>query len=169
MHEMESPRIHKVVINICTGEAGEMLVKAEKLLANLTDQKPIKRKAKQTNKDFDIRKNENIAVKVTLRGQKAQEFLKNAFAAVENEIKASSFDKYGNFSFGIKEHIDFPGVKYDPKMGIFGMDVCVALERSGYRIKRRRIQKRKISLDHRITKKQGINFIKEKFKVNVYE
>lgn len=169
MHEMERPRIHKVVVNICTGESGESLLKAEKLLADLTDQKPIKRKAKQTNKDFDIRKNENIAVMVTLRGKKAYNFLENAFKAAEDELKARSFDKYGNFSFGVKEHIDFPGVKYDPKMGIFGMDVCVALERPGYRIKRRRVQKRKISPDHRITKKQGINFIKERFKVNIYE
>ena len=169
MHEMEKPRVSKIVINMGIGESGEKLANAESLLKTLTGQKPIKRKAKQTNKDFGIRKNEPIASKVTLRGKKAYEFLKNAFEAVENKINLGSFDMYGNFSFGIKEHIDLPGVRYDPKVGVFGMDVCVSLERQGYRIKRRRIKRRKISPSHRITKEEGITFIKEQFKVNVYE
>jgi len=169
MHKTERPRIEKVVINMGIGESGEKLANAESLLENLIDQKPIKRKAKQTNKDFGIRKNEPIAVKATLRGKKAYEFLKDAFEAVENKISSDNFDVYGNFSFGVKEHIDLPGVRYDPKTGVFGMDVCVSLERQGYRIKRRRIKRRKISPNHRIKKDEGINFIKEQFKVNVYE
>lgn len=169
MHEMEKPRIEKVVINMGIGESGEKLAKAESLLENLVNQKPIKRKAKQTNKDFGIRKNEPIALKVTLRGKKAYEFLKNAFEAVDNRISSGSFDMYGNFSFGLKEHIDIPGVKYDPKIGVYGMDICVSLERKGYRIKRRRIKRRKISPNHRIKKEEGINFVKETFKVDVYE
>ncbi|HDN81799.1 MAG: 50S ribosomal protein L5 [Methanomicrobia archaeon] len=169
MHKTEKPRIEKVVINMGIGESGEKLANAESLLENLIDQKPIKRKAKQTNKDFGIRKNEPIAVKATLRGKKAYKFLKDAFEAVENKISSDKFDMYGNFSFGIKEHIDIPGVRYDPKIGVFGMDVCVSLERQGYRIKRRRIKRRKISPSHRIKKEEGINFIKEQFKVNVYE
>jgi len=169
MHKTERPRIEKVVINMGIGESGEKLANAESLLENLIDQKPIKRKAKQTNKDFGIRKNEPIAVKATLRGKKAYGFLKNAFEAVENKISSDNFDVYGNFSFGVKEHIDLPGVRYDPKIGVFGMDVCVSLERQGYRIKRRRIKRRKISPNHRIKKEEGINFIKEQFKVNVYE
>lgn len=169
MHKTERPRIEKVVINMGIGESGEKLANAESLLENLIDQKPIKRKAKQTNKDFGIRKNEPIAVKATLRGKKAYEFLKDAFEAVENKISSDHFDMYGNFSFGVKEHIDLPGVRYDPKIGVFGMDVCVSLERQGYRIKRRRIKRRKISPNHRIKKDEGINFIKEQFKVNVYE
>jgi len=169
MHEMETPKIEKVVINMGIGESGEKLASAESLLGDLVDQKPIKRKAKQTNKDFAIRKNEPIAIKVTLRGKKAYGFLKDAFEAVENKIRSGNFDTYGNFSFGIKEHIDLPGVKYDPKMGVFGMDVCVSLERKGYRIKRRRIKRRNISPSHRITKEEGISFIKDQFKVDIYE
>ncbi len=169
MHEMEEPRIHKVVVNMCLGESGERLTKAISLLEELTNQKPMKRKAKQTNKDFNIRKDLPIAAKVTLRGKKAHKFLEDAFEAVESEINSRNFDEYGNFSFGINEHIDLPGVTYDPKVGIFGMDVCVALERPGYRIKRRRIQQRKISPNHRITKQEGINFVKKKFKVKINE
>lgn len=169
MHVMEQPQVHKVVINMCVGESGEPLTAAEDLLESLTDQKPIKAKAKQTNKDFNIRKDEPIAVKVTLRGKKALKFLKNAFEAVENKVNSRNFDTYGNLSFGVNEHIDLPGVKYDPKVGIYGMDISVALERPGYRIKRRRIKKRKISSSHRISREEGITFIKDQFKVNVYE
>jgi large subunit ribosomal protein L5 len=166
---MEEPRVQKVVINMGIGESGEKLASAESLLESLIDQKPIKTKAKQTNKDFNVRKNEPIGLKVTLRGKKAVEFLKKSLEAVENKLAAQNFDKYGNFSFGVKEHIDLPGVKYDPKIGIFGMDVCVALGRPGYRIKRRRIKQQKISPSHRITKEEGITFIKEQFKVDIYE
>ena len=61
-----------------------------------------------------------------------------ALEAVEFNIKEKSFDTHGNFSFGIKEHIDLPDVQYDPDVGIFGMDVCVNLQKRGYRVKERK-------------------------------
>ncbi len=67
-----------------------------------------------------------------------QSFLKRGLEAVSNALKASSFDGNGNFAFGIKEHIEIPGTKYVPELGIFGMDVMGTLERPGYRIKRKK-------------------------------
>jgi large subunit ribosomal protein L5 len=82
-------------------------------------------------------------------------------------VKASSFDENGNFAFGIKEHIEIPGTKYVPELGIFGMDVIGTLERPGYRIKRRRIRPALIGKSHRITKEEAIKFISEKFAAQI--
>ncbi len=60
---------------------------------------------------------------------------------VDNKVSKKSFDVRGNFAFGLKEHIEIPGVKYDPEIGIFGMDVCVSVNRPGQRVKIRRKQK----------------------------
>ncbi|MEM0353522.1 MAG: 50S ribosomal protein L5, partial [Archaeoglobaceae archaeon] len=65
----------------------------------------------------------------------------------------------GNFSFGIQEHIDLPGVEYDPDIGVFGMDVCVSLKRRGYRVAERRIARAKVGSKHRITKEETIRWL----------
>ncbi len=162
-HPMRKPRIAKVTINIGVGESGERLTKAEKMLEQLVGQKPIRRRAKQTNKDFGIRRGEPIAVKVTLRGEKAEEMLKRLLAAVDNKLKAGNFDEHGNFCFGIQEHINIPGVEYDPEIGIFGMDVCVTLERPGFRVARRKRRRKKIPNRHKLTKDEGMIFFQEEF------
>jgi large subunit ribosomal protein L5 len=157
------PRIQKVTVHMAVGESGELLQKASKLLEELTGQKPVQRMAKKTNRDFGIRKGEPISTMVTLRGEPAEVFLRRALEALENKVSARTFDTYGNFSFGIREHIDLPGVRYDPAVGIFGMDVCVTLERIGYRISRRKLFKKAVHPSHRLTKDQGIEFIMNKF------
>ncbi|MFH1774987.1 MAG: 50S ribosomal protein L5 [Methanobacteriota archaeon] len=169
MNVMRELRISKVTVNMGVGEGGEKLAKAENLLEKLTEQKPVKTLAKSTNPTFGIRKGVPIACKVTLRKEKAEKFLKKAIDAVERKLKSTNFDNQGNVSFGIKEHIDIPGVRYDPAVGIFGMDVCLTVERPGYRIKRRKVSQRKISKSHRITREEAINFMKEKYNVSVGE
>lgn len=166
---MREIRIAKVTVNVGVGESGEKLAKAESIVEMLTGQKPVRTIAKKTIQPFGIRKKQPIGVKVTMCGKNKYEFLKKAFDAVEYRIKAKSFDAHGNFSFGIKEHIDFPGVKYDPNIGIFGMDVCVELERPGYRVKRRKIKNTKIGKKHRITREEAMEYIKSKFGVEIVE
>lgn len=161
--------VKKVTVNICVGEGGERLAKAEALLAQLTGQKPIKINAKKTIQTFGVRKGTPIACKVTLRGEKASNFLKRALEAVGGKIKKKNFDRLGNLSFGIKEHIDIPGVRYDPNVGIFGMDVCITVERPGYRIKRRKIFGKKISKSHSIKPEDSIAFMTEEYKVVLEE
>jgi len=164
---MLKPRIEKVVINCSVGRSGEPLERAMKILEELTGQKPCVRKAKKTIRDFGIRRKEPIACVVTLRGEKAKEFLSRALQAVDNRISKSSFDEYGNFSFGIKEHIDIPGTKYSPDLGIIGMDVSVVLERPGYRVKRRRRAKSKVGTEHLLSPDEAISFIREGFNVEI--
>ncbi len=164
---MRRIRIEKVVVNIGVGEGGEKLRKAMTLLERLTGCKPAYTRAKVTNRDFGIRKGLPIGCKVTLRGKNAEEFLKKALEVVDFKLPEEVFDKYGNFSFGIADYTLFKGVKYDPEIGIFGMDVCVSFERPGYRIKRRRRARRKVPEKHRTTKEEVIQFMKEKFGLEV--
>jgi len=160
MTVMRQLKIAKVTVNMGVGEGGERLAKAEALLEKIAGQKPTRTYAKSTNPTFGIRKGLPIGCKVTLQKEKAENFLKKAFDAVDYKIKTSSFDDCGNLSFGIKEHINIPGVKYDPSVGIFGMDVCITIERPGYRIKRRKISKSRISKHHIVTKEEAMEFIK---------
>jgi large subunit ribosomal protein L5 len=110
-----------------------------------------------------------IGCKVTLRGEGAEGFLKRALWIRENRIAVYSFDTRGNLSFGITDYTDFEGMKYDPQIGIFGMDVSVSITRPGHRIVRRRIMKRKIPRDHVMSKEEAMKFMREKFDVEVVE
>jgi large subunit ribosomal protein L5 len=163
---MKNIAISKVVINIGVGRSGEPVEKAKKALNVLTGQRPKVCGAKNTVRDFGIHKGEPIGAMVTLRRDKAVEFIKRVIAAKGNIIKASSFDDFGNLSIGIHEHIDIPGTRYDPEIGIFGMDVCMALSRPGYRISRRR-NKSSIGRNHRIKREDAIGFLKQSFGVEI--
>jgi large subunit ribosomal protein L5 len=164
---MLKPRIEKVVVNLSVGKSGEPLEKASKVLKELTNQMPVKRKAKKTIRDFGVRQGEPIACVVTLRKQKAIDFLKKVLPVVDNKISRSSFDKQGNFAFGIKEHIEIAGVKYDPDVGIFGMDVCVSMSRPGYRVKNRRKGKAPLGSKHVLTPEEAVVFVKQTLGVEI--
>lgn len=166
---MQKPHIAKVVVNISVGESGEPLQRAAQILEQLTGQKSCQRKAKTTVRDWGIRKNEPIACMTTLREQRATDFLKRALDTVSNRLKKSSFDVNGNFSFGIKEHIEIPGVKYDPRLGIIGMDVCVTIEMPGYRVKRRHKSKARIGRKQRATPEETMEYVNELFGVEILE
>jgi large subunit ribosomal protein L5 len=164
---MLKPRIEKIVVNLNVGKSGEPLDKASRVLKELTNQTPVKKKAKKTIRDFGIREGEPIAVVVTLRKQKAIDFLKKVLPVIDNKISRSSFDKQGNFAFGIKEHIEIAGVKYDPDVGIFGMDICVTMSRPGYRVKNRRRAKARVGPKHVLTSEEAIVFAKQNLGVEI--
>jgi large subunit ribosomal protein L5 len=163
---MKRISVEKVVINIGVGKSGEPLEKAKRALQELTGRQPAARGAKRNVRDFGIHKGEPIAAIVTLRREQANEFLRRAIEAKGNVFNASSFDDFGNISIGVHEHIDIPGTKYNPEIGIFGMDISIALVRPGYRIARRR-NKGKVGIKHRITKQEAIRFFQQQFGVAV--
>lgn len=165
--DMKRISVDKIVINIGVGKSGEPIEKAKKALLELTGQRPAVRGAKKTVRDFGIHKGEPIGTIVTLRREPALEFLKRVIAAKRNALKASSFDNYGNISLGIHEHIDIPGTKYNPEIGIFGMDVNVVLSRPGYRIAKKSRKNAQIGRTHRINKEEAIDFFKQEFGTEV--
>ena len=158
-NDMKLINLEKVVINIGVGKSGEPLERAKSALEELTSRKPTQCGAKDNVRDFGIHKGEPIGAKVTLRNTEAMEFAKRIIQAKNNQLKKSSFDTYGNISIGISEHIDIPGAKYNPDIGIFGMNVCISLSRPGYRIIKKS-NPRKLGRNHRISKDEAIEFFK---------
>mmetsp|Transcript_6959 Transcript_6959/g.13638 ORF Transcript_6959/g.13638 Transcript_6959/m.13638 type:complete len:177 (-) Transcript_6959:196-726(-) len=159
---MKAIRIQKMVINCCVGESGDQLTRAAKVLEELSGQKPVFSKARLTVRTFSIRRNEKIACHVTVRGAKAEQILEKGLKVKEYELKSRNFSETGNFGFGIMEHIDL-GLKYDPAIGIFGMDFFVVLERPGFRVSRRKRFRSRIGLKHKITKDDSMEWFKAKF------
>lgn len=164
---MLRPRIAKVTVNVCLGESGERLLKVAEMLKKLTGQEPKLRRAKRTIREFGIKRGEPIAAAVTLRGEKALSFLKKALSAVGNRLKFSSFDEHGNVSFGIAEYVSIPGAVYDPNVGMFGMDVCITVERAGYRVARRRRRRTRIPKRHRVSREEAAALLAEELGVKI--
>ncbi len=164
---MLKPKILKVSVNFAVGASGPQLEKARTLCERLTNQKPADGRAKESVRGFAIRKHEPIGVFTTLRGDLATDFLKKAFWAIEDRVRARNFDKHGNLSFGIDEHLNLPDIKYDPQIGVHGFNTTVVIERAGYRASRRRRKPSKIPSGHRISKTEGIAFFKHEFNLGV--
>jgi large subunit ribosomal protein L5 len=160
-------RIEKVSLSIGTGQAGDPLDKAVKLIENISGSKAIQRTTIKRIPTWNVRPGLAIGCSVTLRKNKT-DLLKNLLAAVKNTLKKSQFSGR-SFSFGIPEYIDIPEVQYDPEIGIIGLQASVTLERPGYRILRRAVRKNKVGKKNKITAEESIEFMKQKFDIEVTE
>ena len=169
MNKMAAARLEKITLNVGAGPAPDRLENAKTLLERVSGSKAVYTKAKDRNPEFKIRKGDNIGVKVTLRGKKAEEVLKRAFETVDNALPVASFDRYGNVSFGIKEYIDFPGMKYDPKIGMMGFDVCLTLRKPGTRVAKRMVARRKLPRSQRVTDAEAREFVNAAYGVKIEE
>nr|XP_025723425.1 60S ribosomal protein L11-like [Callorhinus ursinus] len=148
--------ICKLCLNICVGESRDRLTRAAKVLEQLTGQTLVFSKARY------IRRNEKIAVHCTVRGAKAEEILEKRLRVREYELRKNNFSDTGNFGFGIQEHIDL-GIKYDPSIGIYGLDFYVVLGRPGFSIADKKHRTGCTGAKHRISKKEAMHWFQQKY------
>lgn len=166
---MQQPRIEKVTLNIGAGKDQNKLEKGVVVLKSITGIEPVKTITQKRIPSWGLRPGLPIGCKITLRKEQAATVLKRLLEAKEHTLKPGNFDNLGNISFGIAEHIDIPGITYDPKIGVLGLQVCVTLEKPGYRVKKRKLRQRKIPSRHALNKDQAITFMKEQFGVKIGE
>ena len=164
---MREIKLEKVTLNVGCGDDKEKIEKAQKLLSMFSGGKKTIVTLSQRRSTFGIPKGKPLGVKVTLRKKAADEFFKILLQFTENKIKKSQIDNDGNINIGIPEYIDLPGIKYNHEIGMMGFGASVTLHRAGYRIKRRRIQKKIIPKKHKINKEEVTNWLQGKLGVKV--
>ncbi len=168
-NSMQKIKINKLVINIGTGSDQQLHASAKRLIEIITGRKPADEISRTRNPAFKIAKGQKIGAFVTVRGDDAKKLLVRLFDAVENKIKPESITE-NSLSFGIPEYIDISGVKYDPKVGMLGMNVNVSFKRNGLRIALKKIKQSRISKKHRkVTREQIIDYISKEFSVKPIE
>ena len=164
---MKKISLEKVVLNMGIGKSGDVIDIAKKALEQISGKKPSTRNAKETQREWGVRKGEPIGVAVTIRGDDAVVLLKRLLEAKGNTVNGRAFDNFGNYSFGINEHIDIPGVKYDPQIGILGLGISVTLTRPGYSIRKRSKHKASVGKTHVITNQEAKNYLTKEYGVTI--
>ena len=168
MNPMKNIRIEKLTLNIGAGKDQKVLDKGVILLKHITGIDPVKTTTQKRIAGWGLRPGLPIGTKITIRDEaKAKDLIKRLFVSQKNTIRIGCFDSNGNISFGIREYIDIPEVKYNPDVGMLGFQATITLARPGYRINRRKIRKAKVPLSHRINQDEAIEYMEKEFKVKV--
>ncbi len=166
MNVMMKPRLRKIVLS--AGAVGPELEKAVKLLEIVTEMKPqiVKAGPRKRIPAFNVRPGLELGTRVTLRGEKAVRTLRRLLGAIDNTISQKQIDS-NHFSFGIKEYIEIPDMEYIREIGIRGFNVTVVFERSGARIKNKKIKSGKLPKRQHVSKEEIIGYMQDHFKTIV--
>jgi len=156
---MQKIKIEKLVLSV--GGTGEDLEKGVRLLKLLTGKNPTKTKARKRIPSLGVRPGLEIGAVVTVR-KGVEELLKKMLIAIDNVLKKRQIS-INNFSFGIKEYLEIPGVEYQRDIGILGLDITVVFKRSGRRVRLKKIKRGKIPQRQRITREEIIKFMEDNF------
>jgi len=161
--------LEKVTLNIGAGKEQALLEKSMKLIEHLTGKKPIKTLSKKRIPAWGLRPGLPIGCKLTLRGEEAENILKRMLNAKSHKLSQEKFDNEGNVTFGLTEYIDIEGAKYDPEIGVIGLQITATLHRAGYRVRTRKIQKKALPKRHRISREEAVKFMKDNFRLKIAE
>ncbi|MFI5412830.1 MAG: 50S ribosomal protein L5 [Candidatus Micrarchaeales archaeon] len=164
-NKMKEIFVDRLVINIGTGSEKNTLANARKLLEVITARKPSNSYSKKRNPAFKIVKGQQIGTFVTIRGDDITPLAKRLLDSVENKLRSSCVTN-NSVSFGVREYIDISGVKYDPKIGMLGMNVNLSFKRKGERVSLRKRKRGEIPAKHRIIPKDIIkNYMQTQYKI----
>jgi large subunit ribosomal protein L5 len=158
---MREIKIEKVVLSV--GGVGDDLEKGFQLLKFLTKRNPTKTKSRKRIPSLSVRPGLEIGAVVTIR-KDIEEFLKKMLVSIDNLLKKKQISE-NNFSFGIKEYLEIPGIEYQREIGLRGFDVTVVFKRAGRRIKLKKIKKGKIPKKQIITREEIIKFMEKNYQV----
>ncbi len=165
-NKMREIEIEKVVLSV--GALAGELEKVTKLLEMISGMKAVKTHAKKRIPSFSIRPGLEIGAKVTIRGEEKEELLKRLLDSIGNKLKKKQIANE-DFSFGIEEYIEIPGMEYQRDIGMKGLSVNVVFKRKGKRVEIKKIKKGKIPKRQRVTKEEIITFLKSKFNTEIME
>lgn len=157
---MRKIKIEKMVLNV--GGTAEVLEKGVKLLKIITKKNPAKMKSRKRIPSWGVRPNLEVGAVVTLR-KNFEELLRGLLVTIDNTLKKKQISE-NNFSFGIPEYIEIPGMEYQRDIGIMGFDVTLVFKRSGRRVKIKKVMAGKIPSRQKISKEEIIKFMEENFK-----
>ncbi len=161
---MRKIRIEKIVLSV--GGTGDELEKGVKLLKLLTGKTPAKMKSRKRIPTLKVRPGLEVGAVITIR-KNTIEMLKRMLEAIDNKLKRRQISE-NNFSFGVAEYIEIPGVEYDRSIGIKGLDITVVFQRAGRRVKLKKIKRGKFSKRQRISKVEIIKFMEENFQTEFF-
>ncbi len=156
---MREIKIEKVVLSI--GATAQELEKGVKLLKYLTGRKAAKMRSRKRIPSLGVRPGLEVGAVVTIR-KNPEEVLRRMLSAIDNQLKKRQMSE-NNFSFGIKEYIEIPGIEYQRDIGIMGFDVTVVFKRTGRRIRLKKVKRGKVSRRQVIPKEEIIKFMENKF------
>jgi large subunit ribosomal protein L5 len=164
---MKRIEIEKITLNVGAGKDPKKLEKGILLLKHLTGINPVKTITQKRIPTWGLRPGLPIGCKITIRDKDViKNLLPRFLKAKNNSLQETQFDENGNLAFGIHEYIDIPGVQYTPDVGIMGFQITITLKRPGFRVKARKVQKRKIKKSHRISRQEAMEFMKNSFNVS---
>jgi large subunit ribosomal protein L5 len=152
-------KIEKIVLSV--GGIGEELEKGVILLKLLTNRTPAKMKSHKRIPTLGVRPKLEVGAVVTIR-KNIEPFLKRLLQGVDNKLRKKQISE-NNFSFGIKEYIEIPGMEYQREIGIRGFDVTVVFKRAGRRVSLKKIKTGRIPKKQRISKEEIIKFMQENY------
>ncbi len=162
---MREVRLNKVTVNIGIGDNEDRFQNAKALLEKLTGRIAVATKSKHREPELKIRKGQIIGAMVTLRNKEASELLRRALDANNNTVYESSVAN-NSVNFGVSEYIYFSGVKYDPKIGMLGLNVNGSFGRMGKRVETRKRGASRVSRSHRdVSREEIMNYMQSKYGV----
>lgn len=159
INPMREIKIEKVVLSV--GGIGDDLEKGYKLLELLTGRKPARMKSKKRIPALNIRPGLEIGAVVTVR-KGMEDLLSKLLSANDNLLSEKQISE-NNFSFGIEEYIEIPGIEYQREIGIKGLDITVVFKRTGKRVKLRKRKSNKIPKKQKIKPEEIIKFMEDEF------